>query len=305
MPEIDFTKINVRKLAEEFGLHPHFLELLPDSLLRKMLQQLADGPKQLLGLGPHASASTYCGGIINAPAGTSITLIAASWTVPQLSWPSATGNKTAIASQWIGIDGFLPTAGGPLIGAFPLFQVGIQSQIDVDANGGTVQTNHAFREFVHLGQTQPSTELYEPNLWDFDVQANDTINVAIWALQGGIGGAYWMFNERTGQHFESDVFGPTGSAPLRGLTASWIVERPIENVRLSGLDGDPMKLADFGTLEFRSCGAFVQSPGSSAVPVGFLSKFAGLPALECDMTDLFIIAHAEITGNDTVECRFG
>jgi Peptidase A4 family len=172
---------------------------------------------------PDPNFSTWSGGIVFPSTGDAFAGVAAEWVVPN-AYPSAPGMQNQ-CGIWIGLDGYQGA------GQDVLVQVGIGYTVSV---AGYAQIQPFYEWY-------PANPVYIPSL---TVNAGDFIQVVITTSGPGSTFATLNFvNTTSGRSIPPLLI--TGSTPLAGSSAEWVVET------LLLLDGSLMP--DYGAVFFSNC----------------------------------------------------
>jgi hypothetical protein len=218
------------------------------------------------------TSGNWCGAVVHAPSGTTLTYVQGEWTVPFPSAPLPDGTVYFSAS-WIGLDGD---------GSIDVLQAGVEHDAWQIVNSPAADIYPWWEWF-------PETEI---KITNFPVTAGDDVSFTVMRHPTQINrGSIFIhnFTPRPSIFTWFEVLAPTGTA-LVGNCAEWIVERPTVGGALSNLD-------NFGTVTF--IGTVAEDSNHNS--------FSLSSANNVNMTDNSgnVIAEGKIEGVENLICRYG
>jgi len=176
----------------------------------------------------------WSGGVVYAPGGQSFSWVQADWIIPSVSAPTV--GQTYYCSSWIGMDGD---------GSKDVCQAGVECDVSRTSTTADAATYPWFEWF-------PDPEVAITN---FPVNYGDSITALVCAGPGaGANKAAVYFTNLTTGAYTSVVFTAPAPTTLVGNAAEWIVEAP-------ELDGVQTEMADYDTVTFSTCQAYLGNNG--------------------------------------------
>jgi len=222
---------------------------------------------------PSGVRSTSWAGMGIESAGSPIVAVSCTWTVPNLSVPSAVSdNSPCINSVWIGIDGFSPPNSD-------ILQAGVDLKVTRQAGALAV-------EILPWWEWWKGQSFYFNN---FPVSPGDSISCTITCAKGDATGAVYMANLVNGQHIQLLVPAPAGTT-LIGNCAEWIVERQTADASSDVLT----ELSAFGSIFIAD--AFTSTVMGSPTPEQIKPAGKGIPITMMSTDGTTMLASSTILG---------